>query len=66
MAKHNSAGSLPKFHTMRHDIAEEVAHFLYSGKDGAFKKAKSKEIENWMANGNFYGTETPAEIAREW
>ena len=58
--------SMPKFHTIRRKMAEEVTYILYTAEDKDFKKAKAKEIEDWLADGNFFGDETLDELAREW
>ncbi len=61
-----SKPSIPKMHTIRRQMAEEVAYLLYASGDKGFKKEKTREIEDWLADGNFFGDETPAELAREW
>ena len=61
-----SIKKMPKFHTIRRKMAEEVAYLLYTSADKDYKKIKANQIEDWLADGNFFGDETPAELAREW
>lgn len=66
MAKNKSLRSLPKMHTFWRKRAEEVAHILYSGAEKDVKNARLAEIQTWLAEGGFVGTESAAELAREW
>ena len=66
MAKQNKVSSLPKMHTLRRGIAEEVYHLVYSGQDKNFRKTKTREIEEWLAQQDFLVNESPLELAKEW
>jgi len=66
MTKNKTLDYLPKMHTLRHEMAEAVCHLVYSGNDKDFRNKKTREIDNWLADGNFFGGETPAELAEEW
>jgi len=66
MAKNNKVSSLPKMHTLRRAIAEQVYHLVYSGQEQAAKNQKIREIEDWLAGQDFLISESPLELAREW
>ena len=66
MTKNKALDNIPKMHTLRREIAEAVCHLVYSGNDKEFRKTKTREIDDWLADGNFFGSETPAELAEEW
>lgn len=66
MAKNRSLNHIPKTHTIQKKAAEEICNIVYSGSDKEFKRAKIREIERWLSEGNFFGNENPAELAREW
>jgi hypothetical protein len=66
MTKNKALDSIPKMHTLRREIAEAVCHLVYSGNDKEFRKVKTREIDVWLADGNFFGNESPAELAEEW
>ena len=66
MAKSRSLRALPKIHTFWRKKAEEVVHVLYSGADKDTKAAHLAAIQSWLAEGGFVGTESAAELAREW
>ena len=66
MAKSGSLNKIPKIHTIRKSIANEIYHIVFSGKDRNFKKDTIKEIESWLAQGGFSYDETPADLAKEW
>jgi hypothetical protein len=65
MTKNKALDSIPKMHTFRRKIAEALCHLVYSGNDIEFRKAKTREIDAWLADGNFLVGETPAELAEE-
>lgn len=66
MTKNKAIDSIPKLHTLRREIAEAVCHLVYSGMDKEFRKNKTREIDDWLAEGNFFVGQTPAELAEEW
>ena len=66
MTKNRSLNHIPKTHTIRKNAAEEIFNLVYPGSDKDFKRTKVKEIENWLAEGYFFGNENPVELAREW
>ncbi|BBB48895.1 hypothetical protein [Pelolinea submarina] len=66
MTKNRSLNHIPKTHTIKKNTAEEIFNLVYPGSDKEFKKTKVKEIENWLAEGYFFGNENPVELAREW
>ena len=66
MTKNKALDSIPKMHTLRREMAEAVCHLVYSGNDKEFRKIKTRKIDEWLADGNFFGGETPAELAEEW
>jgi len=66
MAKSRSLSHLPKTHTIRKKAAEEICSIVYPGSDKEIKRARTREIERWLAEGYFFGNENPAELAREW
>jgi hypothetical protein len=47
-------------------MAEEVAYLLCTGDDKDLRKTRADEIEYWLSDGNFFGDETPPELAQEW
>ena len=61
-----SRKKFPKMRILRRKMAEEVAYLLYAGDDKDLRKTRADEIEYWMSDGNFFGDETPVELAREW
>ena len=66
MTKNRSLNHIPKTHTVRKTAAEEIFHLVYPGSDKSFRKSRIREIENWLAESGYYGTENLAELAREW
>jgi len=66
MTKNKALDSIPKMHTLRREMAEAVCHIVYSGNDKEFRKVKTREIDEWLADGNFFVGQTPAELAEEW
>ena len=67
MANNKAGGKrLNKTHTIRHKMAEEIYFLCYTKEDKNYRKAKTREIDDWLADGNFFGVESPAELAREW
>ena len=66
MARKGSASDIPKSHTIRKSLANEIYQLLYSGKDKSFKKNKVKEIENWLVRNDILLDENPAELAEEF
>jgi len=66
MTKNRSLNHIPKTHTIKKNAAEEIFHIVYPGSDKEFKKSKTREIENWLEEGYFFGNENPAELAKEW
>ncbi len=67
MANKKAGGKrLNKTHTVRHKMAEEIYYLCYTREDNNYRKAKTREIDEWLADGNFFGVESPAELAREW
>jgi len=66
MARSGGINDIPKTHTIRKTIANEIYHLLFTGKDKNFKKAMIKEIDDWLAQGDFFYDENPAELAKEW
>ncbi len=66
MTKNRSLNHIPKTHTIKKKAAEEICNIVYPGCDREFKKARLREIENWLMEGYFFGNENPAELAKEW
>ena len=66
MTKNKALDSIPKMHTLRREMAEAVCHLVYSGNDKEFRKTKTRKIDEWLTDGNFFGGETSAELAEEW
>ncbi len=66
MSRSKAINDIPKMHTLWRRTAEEIAHLVYPGNDRDLRKTKTREIEAWLADGNFFGDETPAELAGEW
>ena len=67
MANKKAGGKrLNKTHTVRHKMAEEIYYLCYTRDDNNYRKAKTREIDEWLADGNFFGVESPAELAGEW
>ena len=66
MTKNKALNHIPKMHSLRREIAEAVCHLVYSGSEKEYRKTKTREIDAWLADGNFFGDETPAELAGEW
>jgi len=67
MADKKAGGKrLNKTHTVRHKMAEEIYYLCYTRDDNNYRKAKTREIDEWLADGNFFGVESPAELAGEW
>jgi hypothetical protein len=66
MAKSGKLKGIPKTHTIRKSIANEIYHLTYTGKEKSFKKHTIKEIDDWLAQGNIFFDENPAELAKEW
>jgi hypothetical protein len=62
----NDGKKIPRTHTIRKIMANEIYHIVFSGKDKSFKKDMIKEIDAWLAHGNFFYDENPAELAKEW
>jgi hypothetical protein len=57
MTKNRSLDHIPKTHTIKKNAAEEIFNLVYTGSDKDFKKTRIKEIENWLAEGYFFGNE---------
>lgn len=66
MAKNRSLNHIPKTHTIKKKAADAICNIVYPGSDKAFKLAKTREIEHWLSEGNFFGNENPAELAQAW
>ena len=66
MARKGSASDIPKSHTIRKGLANQIYQILFSGKDKGFKKDKTREIENWLARNEILFDENPAELAEEF
>jgi len=66
MTKNRSLNHIPKTHTIKKNAAEKIFHIVYPASDKEFKKSKTREIENWLEEGYFFGNENPAELAKEW
>ena len=66
MTKNRSLNHIPKTHTIKKKAAEEICNIVYPGSDKEFKKARTREIKNWLIEGYFFGNENPAELAKEW
>ncbi len=66
MTKNKSLNHIPKSHTITKNAAEEIFHIVYPGSDKDFKKNKTREIEQWLVEGSFFGNENPAELAKAW
>ena len=66
MTKNRSLNHIPKTHTIKKKAAEEICNIVYPGSDKEFKKARTREIENWLIEGYFFGNENLAELAKEW
>lgn len=66
MGKNRSLNHIPKAHTIRKKTAEQICNNVYPGADKDFKRGKSREIQRWLSEGNFFGNENPAELAQAW
>jgi len=66
MAKNRSLNHIPKAHTIKKKAAEEICNIVYPGSNKEFKRAMTREIERWLSEGNFFGNESPAELAQAW
>jgi len=66
MTKNRSLNHIPKTHIIKKKAADEICNIVYPGSDKEFKKARTREIEQWLIEGYFFGNENPAELAKEW
>ena len=66
MGKNRSLNHISKTHTIRKKAAEQICNIVYPGSDKEFKRAKTRKIERWLSEGNFFGNENPVELAQTW
>ena len=66
MARKGGTSDIPKSHTIRKTMANEIYHILYSGQDKNFKKDMVREIESWLTRNDILFDEEPAALAKEF